>query len=58
MSKGINLLNHFSPSRKTDGHRMVNRDTGMCYCPSIKDVTQAHWTSNGLQCSHCNTFIQ
>lgn len=36
---------------KSDSHRVINSDTGMCYCPEVKDERSMHYTSNGNLCA-------
>lgn len=38
---------------KMNSHRIINSDTGECYCPKIKGITQSYWTPKGIECSNC-----
>jgi hypothetical protein len=60
MSKGINLFNHFNPSKPTH-KRVIGEDkiTIFVKCPkaSHNDIISTYHTSNGLKCSQCNQSI-
>ena len=58
MSKGINIFNHFNPT-KSDGHKLKGEsfiEGMMLYCPKKRDVYTPVHTSNGIMCSHCGSI--
>jgi len=58
MSKGAKHTLLGFPQPPSDGHRDIKTDGDdirypMVYCPKIKDIVSAGYTSAGMQCRHC-----